>query len=279
MGVRKAVAAPGPLTIAAFHKALDLISYSHSRYENFRNLIEAGYCALARRTALSRARADALEAGYMSVIRRYDREKDVPQRIAELFARLVIVLSDYDGDFLGEAYMTAEFGNKYAGQFFTPYSVSSLLATITVSPTCLKATRAAGRPLQVMDPASGAGCMIIAIADCVLAEGFTLADTLFATLVDVDPLCMQMGFLQVSCKGIPAVCVHGDTLRVEEYSFAYTMAGARARRLPIWGIHEFPPEGFEIKHPPLLTQPAANSPDFEVPSPSPEAPGDQFTLF
>lgn len=278
MGARRAAAPSAALTIKDFHKALDQISHAHNRYENFRNFIEAAYCALARRTALTRARSDTLEDGYMSVIRRYDGEKDAPHRIAELFARLVMVLSDYDGDFLGEAYMTAEFGNRYAGQFFTPYGISQLLARLTISRDFIKATLANGGPVRnIAEPASGAGSMVIALAQAIREEGFEVAETLFATLVDVDPLCMQMGFLQVSCKGIPAVCVHGDVLTLEEYSFAYTMAGARARGLPIWNIHEFPPQGFEIKHPPLLRLP--DSHNTEAARASPDVREVQFKLF
>lgn len=195
----------------------------------------------------------------MAVIRRYAREKEAPQRMAELFARLSVALSTYSGDFLGEAYMTAEFGNKYAGQFFTPFCISSLLARMNVTRDCVEAARAQGRPLQLMEPASGAGGMVIAVAEHLQADGFDLADSLFATLVDIDALCMQMGFLQISCKGIPAVCVHGNSLSVEEYACAYTIAGARQRGLPIWGIHQVPPDGFAIDLPPVLTRPALGS--------------------
>jgi hypothetical protein len=63
-----------PMTIGEFHKALDRLSPSHTRYENFRNFMQAAYAALARRTALSRARSDALEEHYPAVMRRYARE-------------------------------------------------------------------------------------------------------------------------------------------------------------------------------------------------------------
>ena len=88
----------GTLTIAEFHEALDHISNSHSRYENFRPFIEAAYCALARRTALSRARADELEAAYMAIIKRYSREPDAPRRMAELLGMLGHALTHYHGD-------------------------------------------------------------------------------------------------------------------------------------------------------------------------------------
>lgn len=255
MGTRKAPAPQHHLTIAEFHKALDQLSHSHSRYENFRNFIEAAYCALARRTALSRARSDALEESYMAIIRRYAREKEAPHRMAELFGRLTSTLWMHPGDFLGEAYMSAEFGNNNAGQFFTPFEVSSLLARMNVPRECVDAALAQGRPLQLLEPASGSGGMVIAVAEHLQEEGFDLDNALFATLVDIDALCMQMGFLQISCQGIPAVCVHGDSLSLEEYSRAYTIAGARQRGLPIWGVNQVPPEGFAIDLPRVLTRP------------------------
>lgn len=262
MAARKPAVTSAPLTIAEFHKALDQISHSHSRYENFRLFIEAAYCALARRTALSRARAEALEASYMAIVKRYSREPEAPRRMAELFGRLGLALSCYHGDFLGEAYMTAEFGNKYAGQFFTPYCISSLIARMSVTRECVEEALAAGHPypLRLLEPASGAASMVLAVAEHLQEEGFDLSKSLFATLVDIDPLCVQMGFLQLSFKNVPAACVHGNSLvPIEEYSFAYTIAGALQRGLPVWGIHALPPEGFEIKRPPFLTERAPPS--------------------
>lgn len=224
MAARKPAVTSAPLTIADFHKALDQISHSHSRCENFRLFIEAAYCALARRTALSRARTEALEASYMAIVKRYSREPEAPRRMAELFGRLGLALSCYHGDFLGEAYMTAGFGNKYAGQFFTPYCISSLIARVNVTRECVEEALAAGHPLRLLEPASGAGSMVLAGAEHLQEKGFDLSKCLFATLVDIDPLCVQMGFLQLSFKNVPAACVHGNSLvPVEEYSFAYTI--------------------------------------------------------
>ena len=246
--------ATGPMTIGEFHKALDRLSPSHSRYENFRNFMEAAYAALARRTVLSRAGSDALEERYAAVMRRYAREPEVPQRMAELFGRTVWTLSKASGDFLGEAYMTAAFGNKYAGQFFTPFCVSSLMARMIVTGEDIAEARAQGRAFHLTEPTAGAGGMVIAVAEWIQEQGFDWADALFATLIDIDLLCVQMSFVQLCAKGIPAVCVHGNSLGLEEYASAYTMAGARQRGLPIWRIGESPPEGFSLDLPPVLNR-------------------------
>ena len=48
--------------------------------------------------------------------------------------------------------------------------------------------------------------------------------SLLATLVDIDQLAFQMAYLQMTLKGIPAICVHGNSLTLEEYESALTPA-------------------------------------------------------
>lgn len=102
---------------------------------------------------------------------------------------------------------------------------------------CVEEALAAGHPLRLLEPASGAGSMVLAVAEHLQEGGFDLSKSLFATLVDIDPMCVQMGFLQLSFKNVPAACVHGNSLLpIEEYSFAYTIAGAQQRGLPVWAF-------------------------------------------
>lgn len=241
MSKRRNDAEIGPLTIPEFHKKLDEISRAHRRYENFRSFMEAAYCAIAKLTAPDAARADALEARYMAVVQRHQDDKDAMGRMAHLLARLELTIPDYKGDFLGEAYMQAEFGDEYRGQFFTPYAISSLIARMNVSRESVEAALAEGRPLTLCEPAAGAGCMVIAVADHLKELGFDLQRTLFATLIDVDALAYQMAFLQMSLKDIPAVCVHGDSIALTERECAFTIAGAIQQGLPVWRVGQSPP--------------------------------------
>jgi hypothetical protein len=103
------------------------------------------------------------------------------------------------------------------GSFFTPYCVSALMARMIITGEDIEEARAQSRPFHLIEPAGGAGGMVIAVAEWVQEQGFTLADALFATLIDIDLLCVQMSFVQLCAKGIPAVCVHGDSLGLEEY--------------------------------------------------------------
>lgn len=59
------------------------------------------------------------EQKYLRIVARYEK-KDVV-RMAELLAHVVNGLDDSPGDFLGQVFMQLELGDKYRGQFFTPY--------------------------------------------------------------------------------------------------------------------------------------------------------------
>jgi hypothetical protein len=223
----RAAVAGDDLRVADFAKALAALSRAHSTDVNFRNFVEAAYCACAKRTAGSPEAADALEARYMAVVGGYgDEKQQVMNAMSRLFGQLTLAVYDYSGDFLGETFMMEDvcFRNRAKGQFFTPYTVSSMMARMQITRDVIEAVVAQKRPLTICDPACGAGGMIIAAAEAIRSEGFEPHQVMLATLTDVDPLCMKMAFLQMWMKNIPAVCIHGDSLRVEEYERAVTPA-------------------------------------------------------
>ena len=45
--------------------------------------------------------------------------------------------AEIEQDFLGELFMALDMGNEWRGQFFTPYSVCSLMAAITLTENIL----------------------------------------------------------------------------------------------------------------------------------------------
>src|SRR5260370_42597102 len=111
--------AGGAMSVAQFAQALDEVSHTHRRDENFCMLIEAAYCTLAKQTAPDEARAAALEARYMSIVGRYQDDPQAMTRMSHLFGRLVLTVSDCEGDFLGKAYMSEEVAlrSRPKGQF------------------------------------------------------------------------------------------------------------------------------------------------------------------
>ncbi len=210
--------------IREFLTQLERISAAHRPYENFTNFLEAAYCAIAKRCASNLETASALEARYMTVAQLYARDPTAMTRMSEALGLLTLTLATYQGDFLGKLFMAADFGNRHKGQFFTPYDVASFMAQMTLDERELRCAQAQGRVLTLLDPACGSGTQIIAAADYITEIGLDVRAVLRATLVDVDRLAFQMAYLQMTLKGIPAICVHGNSLTEEEFERALTPA-------------------------------------------------------
>lgn len=213
--------------VAEFQRDLEQVSHAHRPYENFANFMEAAYCAIARRNALDEKRKETLEQRYMRVVEKYAREPQAMTRLSDLLGSLTMTIPDYSGDFLGEAFMSAGFGNERAGQFFTPYVICSFMARMNFDEDHLTRIKGQGRPVTVCDPACGAGAQILAAAEYLTECGLDVQQYLLATLVDVDQFAFQMAYLQMTLKGIPAICVHGNSLTLEEYEQALTPAAIR----------------------------------------------------
>ena len=113
--------------VTSFVKALRDTDSSKHQAEVFRDFAELAYCALAKTRAPSPDRAEALEAQYLDVVRRY-RDPDDVHRMPELLGLSLQALNRGGGDFLGT--VAGEIGclSDDPGQFFTPYEVSRLMA-------------------------------------------------------------------------------------------------------------------------------------------------------
>ncbi len=159
-------------------------------------------------------KSEELEKEYMNTISKYN--KKVIEIFPKLLSYLVMALEDRMGDFLGECFMDLKLGSKYKGQFFTPYYVSSFMASIVGS-----------NPIEekesMVEPCCGSGVMIIARADAIKREyGFEYQNIMEVQAIDVDVLCVYMSFIQLSLLGISAEVIHGNALSNEIFATWYT---------------------------------------------------------
>lgn len=144
-------------------------------------------------------------------------------RIAHLLGCLSGALDCQPGDFLGQIFMSLEIGSSEMGQFFTPYSLSRLMARLTAGDARQQLEKA---PFIMLDePAAGAGSMVIAFAEVLLEQGINPQQALFARCTDIDATAAHMCYLQLSYLGIPAEVVIGNTLTLET---------RRIFRTPLW---------------------------------------------
>lgn len=219
-----------PMSVAQFHEALDEISGERARSENLRHFLEAAYCSVARVTAPDATRSEALHARYMTVVRAYESNRKIMTRMSQLLSRLILAVVQYRGDFLGEAYATSGLANDRRQQFLSTYGIAEVTVRELLPQPDVSARLSKGQPITLLDPTCGTGTMVIAAAAHLESMGFDPRRALFATLVDVDPLAYQMAFLQMTFKGIPAVCICANMLTEQELDRACTAAAVHQRQ-------------------------------------------------
>lgn len=178
----------------------------------------ADFCeisAITLRNAVDRSDQQAHQAReerYLELIGGYT--PDETHRFAELLSLVTVELERRPADILGDLYMTLGLGNARTGQFFTPFSVSTLLAQMTVGDAIAQLDE---RPfITLSEPAVGSGGMVIAVADALRDQSINYQRQLHVTAQDIDITAVHMAYVQLSLLYIPAVVIHGDTLKVEQ---------------------------------------------------------------
>ncbi|HEX7038914.1 MAG TPA: N-6 DNA methylase [Trueperaceae bacterium] len=146
------------------------------------------------------------------------------EAFAEILAHLVEALALEPADQLGLLAADLEALDRGAGQFFTPYELSRLIADLTLSDGQLEATIRERGFVTVHEPAAGAGGMIIALAAAMRERGLNPQTQMHATCWDVESAAAHMCYVQLSLLNIPAVVVLGDTLILEAHQVLETPA-------------------------------------------------------
>lgn len=192
----------------------------------FTDFIELSSLSISN--VVDKAQLDAREARYLQIAKKYPRED--MERFPRMLACLTLAMEQCCAageleDVLGSLYMTLDLGNDRAGQVFTPYHVSQLMARVLVGDAgAVQAEVQAKGFVDLMEPTCGAGGMVIAMADALRTAGLNYQQSMHATCVDIDLRCVHMTYLQLSLLHVPAVVVHGNSLSLEVWSRWHTPA-------------------------------------------------------
>jgi len=152
------------------------------------------------------------EKRYKDILGSYnDKEKEM---FPKILGELVMAL-ETPGDYLGEVFMELELGNKWKGQFFTPYNLCLLTASVAIQDMKDK-IREKGF-ISLNEPACGGGAMIIAVAQIMREKGFNPQRQLKVIAQDLDQKAVYMSYVQLSLLGIPAQICHANTLSLEVF--------------------------------------------------------------
>ncbi|ROR76003.1 N-6 DNA Methylase [Plantibacter flavus] len=176
----------------------------------------ADFCeltAITFRNAVDLHRHDARESRHAEILASYS--DDEVARFPQMIAELILEFEKGFGDHLGHLYMSLDLGNESLGQYFTPYSVSSLLAKMTIGE---QTTALDNQPfITLHEPSCGSGGMIVAFAEAMDSVGLNYQRRVHVTAVDLDQTAVHMTYVALTLLHMPAVVVHGNTLTLEEF--------------------------------------------------------------
>jgi len=198
-------------TVDEIIKHIDKAAYKVSKSKLISDVFECGAIAISNQ--IDYTKYDERENRYKQIMNQY--KPDEQNLLAEVFGMIFTLLSSvvYDngtfGDYLGELFMRLNQGSKNAGQFFTPYHISKLLAKMVITDDKVKTNEI----MTLYEPCCGSGSMVIASMD-VLQNDYRVNYTrdCFVMCEDIDIRCVHMAYLQLSLAGVPAIIQHADTL-------------------------------------------------------------------
>ncbi|RIV83719.1 MULTISPECIES: N-6 DNA methylase [Sphingomonadales] len=205
--------------IKAICKLFDACQYRHDRYTLFSDFIEAAAISLSNSVDLTQSQAR--ETRYMEIIGRYDR--DVIDTFPRIFAEVTFAMEAETCDVLGRVFGELGLANAARGQFFTPYSICRMMATMTAD-SCPEDRIAKEGFLTLCEPACGAGAMVIATCETLRDAGINYQRHLHVTAIDIDPRAVHMAYIQFTLLHVPAIVIIGDSLAGTTRELWYTPA-------------------------------------------------------
>lgn len=194
-------------------KAILAMSGRYTAYEIFMDWIECVALAVSNSVHLIHDQLwQEREDKFMAIMKKYTHEEQ--QKFPEMLAWLVEELEDDPRDVLGEVFMRSGMGSDAGGQFFTPFNISKMMASLSIE------RPEDGEEISVNEPSCGSGGSIIAAALKLKEEGVNYQRHMKVVCQDLDWRCVYMCYVQLSYMGINAICVQGDTL-IDPYRKGY----------------------------------------------------------
>jgi hypothetical protein len=202
-------------------KLVDEVGRAEGRaqYEVFRDFLDAGYRAI-RGTFLKGDAWQQNEDEYMKIVKHCRKPTETMGRYAEMLAVTTEALEAECSDFLGPTFMEVG-GSKDLGQFFTPNSLSKMMAMMTLDLPKLIDGSPRGY-FTGQEPAAGMGGMVLAAAEVMREKGYDPARHCHWLMVDVEFKAMAGCYIQTSLCGVSGFVTHGNTLSLAEWASSPT---------------------------------------------------------
>lgn len=183
---------------------------NHHQWDVWRDFCECAAISIINRVDIKNF--DTREARYLNIIKRYSASEIL--LFTECLSSLIDEISEYPTrDVLGGAFTELGLYNAHAGQFFTPTSISTLMAKLQIPG--MKQQIAEKGLVTVHEPAIGSGSTIIGMVNAMRESGLNYQQSLFVEGWDIDERAIHMCYLQLSLLHVPARLIYGDSLRME----------------------------------------------------------------
>lgn len=190
-----------------FGMLFDTLCYSRSRYQVWSDIIYL--IAYSISNAVDPVHKESREKEYLKIASEYSKAE--LETISKLFAIVIASLEkNPDQDFLGSLYMQLNLGNQHAGQFFTPYHVSKMMALINIDSA--KEQLKLQKMISVVDPCVGGGAMLIAFANACVEQGINYQERVLFVGQDIDHTVGLMAYIQLALLHCPGYVVIGNSL-------------------------------------------------------------------
>lgn len=182
--------------------------YKWDTYTLWSDFIEMAAISISNTT--DRFQRKNREERYLEISNKYS--KDELMIFSKMMADLVMDLEENPRDVLGEAFMELELGNKWVGQFFTPYPMAYIMTQMTLTKEAVQESIDKDGFVTIADEACGGGVTLIAAFNCIRELGFNPQQMLVIEGADIDARSCYMSYIQLSLLGANAVIRQRDSL-------------------------------------------------------------------
>lgn len=154
-------------------KDIDYFLYRRDKISVFTDAVEFDALDLSIRTVPYKQVERIERMNQIIAVYTDEQERKKFGEICSGINNMLSKMLDHYGDHLGEIYMELSGGKKAAGQYFTPYHVSRLLAEMTVGQSDLSDDKI----LTLNEPCCGSGGIIVATAETLKEHGINYTNT------------------------------------------------------------------------------------------------------
>jgi hypothetical protein len=208
-----------------FIKIIEQQRYKYSAYQLFYDFCECVACSINSPLENHEIR----EQRYQETIKRY-QDESIVKVFGDMLGALILAIEENPfTDVLGDIYMQLEISDKkHLGQCFTPDHVSLLCSQLILGN--IEEVIKENGFVTLNDCCVGGGSMVLSFAKAFKDLGFKPQKELCVVCNDIDSLCVNMTYIQLSLNGIPARVLRGDTITQKFTDYFHT---------PMWVLNGF----------------------------------------